>query len=470
MPAVFGLISAFLFSLFLLPQSAAAKIFDPTVYKLDNGMEVVVVKNTRAPIVMHMVWYKVGSADEVPGKSGLAHFLEHLLFKGTKTAANGEFSQVIARNGGQENAFTSRDYTGYYQTVAKDRLETMMRYEADRMENLVLSDELVLPERDVILEERRSRIDNNPSSQLGEMRNAALYLNHPYGRPVIGWEQEMRGLTTQDALDFYDRWYAPNNAILVVSGDVEPEEVLSLAEKYYGKVPAKAVPERRRVSEPRHWAPRRVEMVDPRAGQPWLAISYLAPNYKPTGEGAPVRDAYALQVLQELLSGSTGRLYSSLAIDKGIAASAGAGYSASSYDASSFSVSASPLPGSNLEEVEAELRSEIDRLLAEGVSDEEVEKAKVRLIDGAAFARDEVTSAARIIGSSLAIGLTTDELEAWPNEIEKVTAEEIMTAAKKVFQNQNSVTAVMRTKPKPAANDNSDGSDEAPASNSATNG
>mgnify|MGYP003669326622 CR=1 FL=1 len=450
MPAIFGLIAAFVFSLLVLPQPLAAKIFDPTVYQLDNGMEVVVVKNSRAPIVMHMVWYKVGAADEEPGKSGVAHFLEHLMFKGTKTAKNGEFSQVIARNGGQENAFTSRDYTGYYQLVAKDRLETMMRYEADRMANLVLTDAVALPERDVILEERRSRIDNNPSAQLDEMRNAALYLNHPYGRPVIGWEQEAKKMTTQDALAFYDRWYAPNNAVLVVSGDVEPEEVLALAKKYYGVIPAKAVPPRQRVREPRQWAPRRVEMVDPRAGQPWLSISYLAPNYKPNGAGAPRRAAYALQVLQELLSGSTGRLYRALAIEQGLAASAGAGYGANSLDPSSFSLSASPLPDSSLEQVEAALRAEVARLLAEGVSGSELAKAKTRLVDSAAFARDEVAAAAQVIGGSLAIGLSSDELEAWPDEIEKVTAEEILAAAREVFQDQNSVTAVMRTTPKPA--------------------
>jgi zinc protease len=219
------------------PRGAQAKVFEPETFTLDNGLEVVVVANRRAPIVTHMLWYKVGAADEPPGKSGIAHFLEHLMFKGTDTLGPGEFSDIIARNGGQENAFTSYDYTGYFQTVAKDRLDIIMKYEADRMTNLTLSDEVVLPERDVVLEERRSRIDREPGAQLGEALRAVLFLHHPYGVPVIGWEEEIRGLTSADAIDFYRRWYAPNNAVLIVAGDVDAEEVRALAETHTGSFP-----------------------------------------------------------------------------------------------------------------------------------------------------------------------------------------------------------------------------------------
>ena len=302
---------------------ARAEVFNPETFTLDNGMDVVVIPNRRAPIVQHMVWYKVGAADEPVGKSGTAHFLEHLLFKGTERMAPGRFSEIVAENGGQENAFTSSDYTGYYQTVARDRLEIMMDLEADRMTNLRLTDELVLPERDVVLEERRSRIDNEPGSKLREMMNAALYLNHPYRYPVIGWEHEIRALTTRDALDFYERWYAPNNAILIVAGDITAEEVRPLAEKYYGAIPARAVPERRRASEPEQHAPRRVRLESERVRQPSVSISYLAPSHN---RGA-VEHAYPLLVLDEILGGgATSRLYRSLVVEQGIAAAAGSSY------------------------------------------------------------------------------------------------------------------------------------------------
>ncbi|MEX0759764.1 MAG: pitrilysin family protein, partial [Tistlia sp.] len=241
-------------------RPAGAQVFEPTIFELDNGLQVVVVANSRAPVVTQMIWYKVGSADEPRGKSGIAHFLEHLMFKGTDSRAPGEFSDIVARHGGRENAFTSYDYTGYYQTVARDRLALMMELEADRMANLALTDAVVLPEREVILEERRQRIDNTPASQLQEMARGSLWLHHPYGTPIIGWESEMSALDTQDALDFYESWYAPNNAVLIVAGDVDPEAVRALAEEHYGPIPRKEVPPRRRVEEPHHWAGARVEL------------------------------------------------------------------------------------------------------------------------------------------------------------------------------------------------------------------
>jgi len=303
-----------------LASLAQARVFDPETFTLANGLQVVVIENRRAPIVTHMVWYKVGAADESAGESGNAHFLEHLMFKGTNTLGPGEFSEIIAQNGGQENAFTSYDYTAYYQTVANDRLEIVMRHEADRMANLVLTDALVLPERDVILEERRSRVDNEPGSQLRETMQAGLYLNHPYRVPVIGWEHEIRSLSTETALAFYRRWYAPNNAVLVVAGDVDADEVRRLAEKYYGKVPAGEVLERVRPTEPPQYAARRVTLENARVRQPSLSISYLAPAHNsPGGE-----HAYALQVLDQILGGgATSRLYRSLVVEQGLAASRG---------------------------------------------------------------------------------------------------------------------------------------------------
>ena len=434
--AIAGLAAMFLF----LARPAHAKVFDPEVFTLDNGLTVVVVTNRRAPIVTQMIWYKVGAADEAPGESGLAHFLEHLMFKGTEKLGPGEFSRIIAENGGRENAFTSYDFTAYFQTVANDRLQIVMQHEADRMTGLKLTDEVVLPERDVVREERRSRVDNDPGSQLSEVVLASLYLNHPYRTPVIGWDHEIMALNTEAALDFYRKWYAPNNAILIVAGDVEVEEVRQLAEKYYGPIPAKAVPERARPTEPPHRASRRVVLESPRVHQPSLSIRYLAPSYR-TAEGD---EAYALQVLEEILGGGTSsRLYSTLVVEQGIAASAGVGYSADSYDRGGFTFYVSPRPGRSLEDAEAALLAEIERVIEEGVTEEEVATAKKRLSAGAVYARDPLSAAPRIIGRALTTGRTIEELENWPDRIEAVNVDQVNEAMRSLLKGTSSVTGVL---------------------------
>ena len=426
------------------PQGAHAKVFDPETFTLDNGLEVVVLTNRRAPIVMHMLWYKVGAADEPLGKSGIAHFLEHLMFKGTETLGPGEFSDIVARNGGQENAFTSYDYTGYFQTVAKDRLEIVMKYEADRMTNLKLNDEVVLPERDVVLEERSSRVDREPSSQLGEALRAVLFLNHPYGLPVIGWEEEIRTLTSEDAIAFYRRWYAPNNAVLIVAGDVDADEVRALAETYYGVIPARELPVRQRPPEPEQNAARRVTLEHERVRQPAVTISYLAPSY----QAGASEYAEALQVLDEILgSGSTSRLYRSLVVEQAVAAGAGSGYGASSLDLSAFTLFGSPRPGVPLDKVEAALREELARLLEDGVSEEEVEVAKRRMVASAVYARDSLGSGPRIFGRALTTGETVESVESWPERIEAVTVEQVNDAAKAVFDDRHSATGILLPKP-----------------------
>ncbi len=438
-----------LFSLLLLWMTfaaapAAARVFDPEVFTLENGLQVVVVSNHRAPIVTHMVWYNVGAADEAPGESGLAHFLEHLLFKGTKNLGPGEFSRIIAENGGQENAFTSWDYTAYYQTVARDRLEIVMRHEADRMTNLVLTDEIVLPEREVVREERRSRIDNEPSGQLGEMVRASLFLNHPYRIPIIGWDHEISALSTEAALKFYRKWYAPNNAILIVAGDVTAEQVRPLAEKYYGVIPRSEVPLRQRTTEPPQNAARRVILKSPRVTQPSLSINYLAPSYRLSENG----EAYALEVLGEILGGgATSRLYASLVVEQGLAASAGSGYGGNDYDMSTFAFYASPRPGKEIEEVETALRAEIDKVIREGVSEAEVAAAKKRLRAGAIYARDSLGAAPRIIGGAITTGRSVAEIEDWPNLIETVTKEQVDKAAKAILIDRQSVTGFLLPEP-----------------------
>ena len=268
-----------------------ANIFNPETFTLKNGMQVVVISNHRAPVVRHMVWYKVGGADEAPGESGIAHLLEHLMFKGTKNMEPGAFSASVARNGGQENAFTSHDYTAYFQTIASDRLDMVMRMEADRMTNLRITAEQVVPERDVVLEERRSRVDNNPSSQLREQIRAVLFLNYPYRRPVIGWEHEIRALNVDRILAFYKRYYAPNNAVLIVEGDVDVADIKPMAEKYYGAIPRGPDITRERTTESPARADRRLTMEHERVTQPSWSRRYIAPSYHPRAERTRARFA-----------------------------------------------------------------------------------------------------------------------------------------------------------------------------------
>ncbi len=421
-----------------------SKVFDPEVFTLDNGLKVVVITNRRAPIVTHMLWYGVGAADEAPGESGLAHFLEHLMFKGTEKLGPGEFSKIIAENGGRENAFTSWDFTGYYQTVAADRLAIVMEHEADRMTGLTLSDEIILSEREVVREERRSRVDNNPASQLNEMVAATLYLNHPYRVPVIGWDHEISELNTEAALAFYRRWYAPNNAYLVIAGDVDASVVRPLAEKFYGVIPAKDVPERLRPLEPPQRAARRVTLESPRVNQASVNIRYLAPSYR-TAKGT---EAYALQVLEEILGGgSSSRLYRSLVVEQAVAAGAGAGYAPTRYDMTEFYFYTTPRPGRELAEAEQALRDEIDRVFEEGVSEEEVAAAKIRLSAGAIFARDSLNAAPNIIGRALTSGQAIEDVEAWPERINAVTVDEVNAAVRAVFDPNRSVTGVLLPEP-----------------------
>ncbi len=422
-------------------RPAGAKVFDAASFTLPNGLTVVVVENHRAPVVTQMIWYRVGAADEVAGKSGLAHFLEHLMFKGTETAKAGEFSAVVAENGGTENAFTSRDYTGYWQTVAKDRLETVMRYEADRMQHIVLTDDVVYPERDVIVEERRQRIDANPSSQLDEAMMAALFQNHRYGVPIIGWQHEMEGLTTADALAFYRKWYGPDNAILVIGGDVTVDEVKPLVEKYYGPLVPVGVPaERVRVLEPPPTAARTVTLKSPQVAEPQWYRAYLLPHRKDLAEG----DLEALQLLSEILGGSaTSRLYKSLVVDQGLATSAGAYDRSDALDYPTFHLAAAPRQGVELATVEQAMQAEIDKLVQGGVTEEELRLAKDRLQASAVFARDEPSTGPHVIGAAMATGETLEHIQSWPERVEAVTVEQVNALLREFLKPERSVTGYL---------------------------
>jgi zinc protease len=409
-------------------------------FNLANGMQVVVIPDHRTPVVTHMVWYKNGSADDPPGKSGIAHFLEHLMFKGTETRPKGMFSNLVSELGGQENAFTSFDYTAYFQKVAKEHLGTMMSFEADRMKNLVLSDEDVLPERDVVLEERRMRTDSDPGAQLSESLGRTLYVNHPYGLPIIGWQHEIEGLNREDALAYYRRFYTPENAILVVAGDVTEAAVRSLAEETYGCIAARGeAPRRNRTAEPPIPAARRVELSDPKVEQPSFQRYWLAPSYR-TAKGS---EAHVLEVLAHLLGGGqTSRLYRALVQDQELTVNAGAWYMGDAVDLTRFAIYAVPRAGVELKDVERATEKVIVAL-QDGIDPGELARTKTRLVADAVYARDSQATLARIYGSTLAVGGTLKDVQDWPELIDSVTAAQVMAAARERLSPRAAVTGYL---------------------------
>lgn len=412
-----------------------------TEFKLANGLQAVVIPDHRAPVVTHMVWYRVGAADEPRGVSGIAHFLEHLMFKATDKIASGEFSKIVSRLGGQDNAFTSQDATAYFQRVAKDRLAQVMQMEADRMVNLKLSEQEVGTERDVILEERRSRVENNPQAILDEQMNAALYYSHPYGIPVIGWMHEMARLSRADALTFYKRYYAPNNAILVVSGDVTVEEVKRLAEDTFGKIPANsAITARERPQDPEYRAPRRVELKDPRAGKASVQRYYVTPSYGTAKPG----EAEALDLLMKIVgSGSTSRLYQRLVVEEKVASSAGGWYSGSGMDSGKIAVYAVPADGSALDKAEAAIDAVLDEVRRNGVTEAELARAKKGYIAEYIYESDNQATLARRYGWALVVGRTIQDLEEWPERISAVTLDTIKAVASAYLDMRRSTTGTL---------------------------
>lgn len=408
---------------------------------LDNGMQVVVIPDHRAPVATHMVWYRVGAADEAPGESGVAHFLEHLMFKRTDNLATGEFSKTVALLGGQENAFTGQDVTAYFQRVASDRLSDVMRLEAERMTKLLFDDEEVRTERDVVLEERRMRVDNNPPAILMEQMNAALYLSHTYATPIIGWTHEIEQLTREETRAFYQRHYAPNNAILVVAGDVELDQVTELAREHYGPIPHNPeVFQRPRPREPQGQAARRVELRHERAGQPMLQRYYIAPCYANAEPG----EAEALDLLMKVVaSGATSRLYKSLVTEQKLATNAGGYFTGAARDYGKIVVYALPAEGHDLAEVEAALDAILADVVSNGLTAAELDRAKKVYLADDIYERDSQSTMARRYGYSLVTGQTIDDVESWPARIEAVTLQQIQQVAQKHLDIRNSVTGLL---------------------------
>ncbi len=433
---MFRSIGGLALALLVAPAAWADQV---TTFSLPNGMQAVVIEDHRAPVVTHMVWYRAGSADEKRGKSGIAHFLEHLMFKGTKTLAPGAFSKTVEAFGGYDNAFTSNDQTAYFQRLAADRLDVVMKMEADRMRNLILSEEDVTTEREVILEERAQRIDSSPEALFGEQMDAAQYLNHPYGTPTIGWRSEMEQLSRQDALDWYQLYYAPNNATLIVAGDVDPAKVKAMAETWYGPLkPSEGIVDRIRPQEPPQLAERRLSFSDPNISQPYVARSYLAPE---RNRGAQ-EQAAALSFLAALLGGNpqTSLLSRALVFDQKIAIAAGAAYDGTSLDPTTFTVYVAPAPGVKLADAEAALDKVIADLLENGVDKAQFDRLKTQLRADLIYRKDNVGDLAEDYGSALTTGLTIEDVQAWPDVLQAVTEEDVIKAARAVLDRRHAVT------------------------------
>lgn len=438
-------ISTFVFSIAMAFQVVAAELKQhPSGVQsttLDNGLEVVIIPDRRAPVVTHMVWYKVGSADEPIGKSGIAHFLEHMLFKATENYPAGEFSAKIAEIGGQENAFTSYDYTAYFQKVAPSALETMMRYEADRMRNLIVDEAATQSERAVVIEERNSRVENSPSALMREELMATLYQNHPYRIPIIGWMHEVEALNVDDLKSFYEDFYAPNNAVLIVAGDVDAKEVVAMAETYYGPVqPSDKIQGRPRATEPEQNTQRTITLRDERVRQPSMQHIWLAPSYVTAEAG----EAEALDLLAEILGGGIrSRLYQSLIVDNTIAVSSGAYYQGTNRDDTSFIIWGSPAIGVDLEDVKAAIAGEIKKLIADGVTQTELDNARNRYTRSVIFSRDDQSGLARIYGTALSVGLSIEDVDQWTDRLAAITPEDIQKAAEKYLSKPANVTGYL---------------------------
>jgi zinc protease len=418
---------------------------DAFQFALQNGMQVVVIPDHRAPVVTQMIWFKVGGVDDPPGLSGLAHFFEHMMFRGTKQAPGDAFARTLARNGGEDNAFTTHDYTAFYEQIAKNRLPLAMSLEADRMANLDLSDSNVTTERDVVLEERRMRIENDPQALLSEQIDAALHLSHPYGRPVIGWPEEVRRIGRVEAQDFYRHHYAPNNAILIVAGDVTVDEVRNDAQAAYGKVPARELVPRAVYAEPPRLAETRIAVASPDAKVPLFLRTYRVPSY---AEAAPGQ-AEALETLAQLLGGDlTGTLYRTLVVEKRLATSVGASYDGYARDDAEFEVSAYPRPGVSLTVLEQAVDQVIAGAAKSAPNAKDLARAKTQLVASATYRRDSQYALASAYGQALSIGLTAFDVKAWPDRIQAITGEQVRKAASDALVKKEAVSATLTPAPR----------------------
>ena len=422
-------------------DSALANPYEKT---LANGLRVIVKEDHRAPTVVHMVWYRAGSMDEFNGTTGVAHLLEHMMFKGTKRLKPGEFSKRVAEAGGRDNAFTSQDYTAYFQQVPNASLSAMMALEADRMAGLSIDPKEFSQEIKVVMEERRLRTDDQPHALVYEKLMAAAFQAHPYRRPIIGWMNDLENMTATDARDWYRRWYVPNNAYVVVVGDVNKDEVFRLAERHYGKIGSRSLPGRKPQREPAQVGAKRIVVKAP-AQQPYLAMAWKVPALRDVDKE---REPYALEVLAAVLDGHDAARYSrNLVRGSKIAVSAGAGYDAAVRGEALFVVDGTPSEGKSATELEAALRAEIERIKKEGVSAEELERVKIQAVASQVYKRDSMMAQAMEIGRTEAVGLHWRDIGKMLENIRGVTAEEVQAVAGKYFDDAALTVAVLDPQP-----------------------
>ncbi|MGH7886469.1 MAG: M16 family metallopeptidase [Candidatus Binatia bacterium] len=411
-------------------------------FVLDNGLKVLLLEDHKSPSVTFQVWYRVGSRNEKDGKSGLAHFLEHFLFKGTPTTAPEEYSRIIAKNGGRSNAFTSTDMTVYFATMSRDKIHLQLELEADRMANALLGETYFEPEKKVIQEERRLRTDDNPASALGEVANAVAYTVHPYRRPVVGWMEDIQNLTRQDLVDFYKLHYAPNNAFVVVTGDFSTAELLPKIKAAYEKIPRGAEPPKVKVTEPEQRGERRVTLKK-EAELPVITMYYHAPNHTNP-------DSFALDLLSVVLAGGrSSRLHHELVYKKRLAHGIDADYSSVSIDPTGFAISAQLLPGKDAAELEREIDRELEKVKIDPVSDKELQKAKNQIEAAFVFAQDSIFGQAMKIGYYEIAG-GWRQMNEYLDGIRKVTREDLRRVAKKYLdRDRRTVGILIPTKAKP---------------------
>ena len=434
----------------VLPFTLAAAAAQTHEHQLGNGLRVIVKEDHRAPTVVAMVWYKAGSIDEFNGTTGVAHVLEHMMFKGTRAVPSGEYSKLIAAAGGRENAFTSRDMTAYHVQVHKSHLPLAFRLEADRMQNLVLTDEEFAKEIRVVMEERRLRTDDQAQGLVYEQFMATALGSHPYRAPVIGWMSDLENMRAEDAREWYRRWYAPNNALVVVVGDVDPPDVFALAERYFGPLKTKALPERKPQDEPAQRGIRRVTVKAP-AELPSLLMGYRAPVLRdPQQDWEP----YALEMLAGVLDGNeAARLNSSLVRGEKIALAVDAGYESTQRGPGMFVVSGTPAAGRTVAELEQALRREFAKVVNEGVSDSELKRVRAQVVAAQVFQRDSIVFQARQIGSLEITGYSHQAIDLMIRKLQEVTAAQVQEVARKYLVDDSLTIAVLDPQPLPGKPD-----------------
>ncbi len=421
--------------------AAQAEVFEKT---LGNGLKVVVKEDHRAPVVVQQIWYRAGSMDERTGTTGVAHVLEHMMFKGTRSVPSGEFSKRIAAAGGRENAFTGYDYTAYFQTLHKSKLPLAMQLESDRMHNLQLTDAEFIKEIKVVMEERRTRTDDDPHGLLYEKLMAAAYQEHPYQHPIIGWMNDLQSMTVQDTKDWYKSWYAPNNAVLVVAGDVKAGVVFALAQKYYGAIPARTLPARKKFSEPPQMGVKRIVVKAP-AKLPNIVMVYHAPTLRdPEQDWQP----YALQMLAGILDGNdSARLNKTLVREQQLASSVGAGYDATARGPSLFMLQGTPSDGKSVADLEAGLREQLELLVRDGVSEDELKRVKAQVTASEVYKRDSVFYQAMQIGQMESIGLGYKAIPVMLQKLQAVTAQQVQDVAREVLLDDHLTVATLDPQP-----------------------